>query len=133
MDNSRVDPHAMIEHRDDHETTTTTRPSSQGMVKMLSPTHWRKSGARPQDCPQLLAGCKTTPIWEFRKIGGTLLWGSYNKDPTIQGTIVGSPIFGNPHMLSPSTVKFRTTAKMLCVHKLPLQGTALTNSHYPCC
>ena len=25
---------------------------------------------------------------------GTLLWGSYNKDPTIQGTILRSPIFG---------------------------------------
>ena len=29
--------------------------------------------------------------WEFPKIRGTL----YNKDPTIQGTILGSPIFGN--------------------------------------
>ena len=26
---------------------------------------------------------------------GTLFWGSYNKDPTISGTISGSPIFGN--------------------------------------
>ena len=26
----------------------------------------------------------------------TLFWGLYNKDPTIYGTILGSPIFGNP-------------------------------------
>ena len=26
------------------------------------------------------------------------LGGPYNKDPTIKGTILGSPIFGNPHM-----------------------------------
>ena len=31
---------------------------------------------------------------------GTLNWGPYNKDPTIWGTILGSPIFGNPHMKS---------------------------------
>ncbi|CAE7812270.1 unnamed protein product [Symbiodinium sp. CCMP2592] len=29
---------------------------------------------------------------------GTLFWGPYNKDPTIQGTILGSPIFGNSHL-----------------------------------
>ena len=30
---------------------------------------------------------------------GYLVWGGpYNKDPTIQGTILGSPIFGNPHL-----------------------------------
>ena len=29
-------------------------------------------------------------IWEFPKLGGTLLWGPY-KDPTIEGTILGSP------------------------------------------
>ena len=29
---------------------------------------------------------------------GTLFWGPYNKDPTIWGTILGSPIFGNSHM-----------------------------------
>ena len=27
-----------------------------------------------------------------------LFWGPYNKDPTIQGTFLGSPIFGNPHV-----------------------------------
>ena len=29
---------------------------------------------------------------------GALFWGPYNKDPTIEGTILGSPIFGNPHV-----------------------------------
>ena len=35
------------------------------------------------------------PKWEFPKIGGTLFWGPYNKDPTIHGPKLGSPIFGN--------------------------------------
>ena len=38
-------------------------------------------------------------IWEFPKIRGTLFWGPYNKDPIISGTILGSPIFGNSHIL----------------------------------
>ena len=33
----------------------------------------------------------------FRKLGGTLSWGVFTKDPTIWGTTLGSPIFGNPH------------------------------------
>ena len=37
------------------------------------------------------------PIWGFAKIRGTLLWGPYNKDPTM-GTILGSPIFGNSYI-----------------------------------
>ena len=37
-------------------------------------------------------------IWEFPTIRGTVFWGPYNKDPTIQGTILGSPIFGNSHL-----------------------------------
>ena len=36
--------------------------------------------------------------WEFPKIRGTLFRGPYNKDPTIEGTILGSPIFGNSHI-----------------------------------
>ena len=35
-------------------------------------------------------------LWEFPKAGGTLCWGSYNKDPAIEGAILGSPIFGKP-------------------------------------
>ena len=34
----------------------------------------------------------------FRKLGGTLLGGPDNKDPTIYGTILGAPIFGNSHI-----------------------------------
>ena len=33
--------------------------------------------------------------WEFPKIRGTFFLGPYNKDPTIWGTILGSPMFGN--------------------------------------
>ena len=29
---------------------------------------------------------------------GYLISGPYNKDPTIWGTILGSPSFGNPHV-----------------------------------
>ena len=32
---------------------------------------------------------------------GTLFGGPYNKDPTISGTILGPPIFGNSHTLNP--------------------------------
>ena len=39
-------------------------------------------------------------IWDFPRIRGTLFWGPYNKDPTIQGTILGSPFFGNPHIVA---------------------------------
>ena len=38
-------------------------------------------------------------MWEFPKIRGTLFWGPYDKDPTISGTILGSPIFGNSHVV----------------------------------
>ena len=30
---------------------------------------------------------------------GTLFWGPYSKDPTIWGSIFGSPIFGNSRMI----------------------------------
>ena len=39
---------------------------------------------------------------------GTLFWGPYNKDPTIQGTISGSPIFGN------SLLDFTVTSSGAC-------------------
>ena len=38
-------------------------------------------------------------IWEFPKIRGTLFWGPYNKDPTIQGTILG-PLFSETPILA---------------------------------
>ena len=37
-------------------------------------------------------------IWEFPKIGGTLFWCPYHKDPAISGAKLGSPIFGNYHI-----------------------------------
>ena len=37
--------------------------------------------------------------WDFPKMGGTLFWGPYNTDPAIWGSILGSPIFGNPHII----------------------------------
>ena len=36
-------------------------------------------------------------IREFPKIRGTLFWGPCDKDPTVWGAILGSPIFGNSH------------------------------------
>ena len=45
-----------------------------------------------------LLGLLQNLIWEFPKIGGTLVWGPYNKDPTIWGTILGPPIFGKSHI-----------------------------------
>ena len=42
---------------------------------------------------------KVEKTWEFPKIRDTLFWGPYNKDPTVYGTILGSPIFGNSHIL----------------------------------
>ena len=40
-------------------------------------------------------------IWEFPKLGVPyLIWGPYNKDPTIYGTILGSPNFGTAHLVA---------------------------------
>ena len=33
---------------------------------------------------------------EFPKMRGTLFWGPYNKDPSISGTMLGSPISETP-------------------------------------
>ena len=33
-------------------------------------------------------------------IRGTFFWGSSSKDSTIQGTILGSPIFGNSQIIT---------------------------------
>ena len=66
-------------------------------------------------------------IWEFPKIRGTLYFGGpYNKDPTIEGTIVGSPIFGKSHIrlltVSLYTV-FQRVLMVLNVHGLGLRGS----------
>ena len=53
-------------------------------------------------------------IWEFPKIRVPYFGGPYNKDPTIWGTILGSPIFGNSHIegcgdpLTPHYLESRT-------------------------
>ena len=39
-------------------------------------------------------------MWESPKNRGPLFWGPYNKDPTISGTIFGSPVLGNSHVVS---------------------------------
>ena len=43
-------------------------------------------------------------IWDFVKIGGAMFRGPYTKDPTISGTILGSPIFGNLHLMTVSDI-----------------------------
>ena len=55
-----------------------------------------------------MPGSKCLEItWEFPKIRGTLFWGPYNRDPTISGTVLGSPIFGNSHILTGLAFGFR--------------------------
>ena len=54
-------------------------------------------------------------MWEFPKIGGTLFWRPYNKDPTIWGTILGSPIFGNSHVWQVTTTCHVNSAGTVCV------------------
>ena len=53
---------------------------------------------KESNCTGLLMSNKQQ-IWEFPKIRGTLFWGPYNKDLTIKDTILGSPIFGNSHIV----------------------------------
>ena len=66
---------------------------------------------------------KTLSIWEFPKIRGTLFWGPYNKDPSILGTILGTPIFGNSHIDSTYGPKalynmvFKPKSLKICVLK----------------
>ena len=53
--------------------------------------------AQIEKCPEQLRreldGCLRVGTRGFPKIRGTLIWGPYNKDPTIQGTILESPIY----------------------------------------
>ena len=46
---------------------------------------------------ELPLGC--LGLRKLRDIKGTLFWGPYNKDPTILGTIMRSPIFATPHIM----------------------------------
>ena len=59
---------------------------------------------------------------EFPKIGGVPYFGGpYNKDPTILGTILGSPIFGNSHM----TVDVMTMISLPSLRKFVLSLSLL--------
>ena len=69
--------------------------------------------------PQSLVGSKSipgqapkVPIWEFPEIGDLYFWVPNNGDPTIQGTILGSPIFGNSHLTCGNT-------KHAMLHSIP--------------
>ena len=52
--------------------------------------------------------------WEFPKNRGTLFWGPDIKDPTISGTILGSPIFGNSHIVGPAQESCSLASRLLC-------------------
>ena len=56
---------------------------------------------------------------KFPKIRGTLFWGPYNKDPTIQGTVLGSPIFGNPQMVGFGRSPVSTAALIITLNSKP--------------
>ena len=43
-------------------------------------------------------GALSFPIWGFPKIRATILGVTYNKDYSILGSILGSPILGNYHI-----------------------------------
>ena len=62
--------------------------------------------------------------WEFPKIRGTLFWGPSSKDPTISGSMLGSPIFGNSHMHNWKNMKkpFHTQAQGPAVWGYPCEG-----------
>ena len=42
---------------------------------------------------------RITPCMGVSENRGTSFWCPYNKDPTIQGTRLGSPIFGHSHIV----------------------------------
>ena len=58
---------------------------------------------------------------EFPKIRRYFIWVLHNEDPTIEGTILGSPILGNSHigqpynLQSPKYVRLCTNSKPLCM------------------
>ena len=49
---------------------------------------------------------------EFLKLRGTLFGDPYNKDPTVQDTILGSPVFGN------SQIQNHTSCQLYCPHEV---------------
>ena len=65
------------------------------------------------------------------KIRGTLFWGPYNKDPAI----LGSPIFGNPHVLLIERVRgfwdlvnagISKASRLLWLVRAPIRGLVST-------
>ena len=48
--------------------------------------------------PYYIRDPKTDHNFDNHPYGSVRNWGPHNKDPTIWGTIIGSPIFGNSHM-----------------------------------
>ena len=63
------------------------------------------------------------PIREFPKIRGIFFWGPYNKDPTIWGTILGSPIFGNSRTMSRGMLCKKEGGPMHVGHCAAINGT----------
>ena len=59
-------------------------------------------GKSPRDPTGAPPGHRQPPKWLPPCGGGSLFWGLYNKDPAILGTILGSPILGNSHVLAAS-------------------------------
>ena len=69
-------------------------------------------------------------MWEFPKIRGTLFWSPYNKDPTISGTISGTPFCGNSHVAwsprltqRPAYARNLTLETMLTLKPRKVNGT----------
>ena len=75
------------------DTYSTTRSS--GLRVQANLGIWARFRAQALGSLGFGAKTKTTRKGSFR---GTFFGGPYNKDPTIQGTILGSSIFGNSHI-----------------------------------
>ena len=55
------------------------------------------------------------------EIRGTLFWGPYNKDTTIYGTTLGSPIFGNSYIFTRMIQQANNVIKSTTLHTLDLE------------
>ena len=72
--------------------------------KSTSPEHWEVSSTalailREQNlCSLGTNTCTLAVDMGVSENEGYLKVGPYNEDPTIEGTILGSSIFGNPHI-----------------------------------
>ena len=59
----------------------TTLPNSTAHLEITS--HWSDWKAKTLNKDSKQNAIRPSNTWEFPKIGGTLFWGPYNKDPTI--------------------------------------------------